>query len=158
MLSGIRRSRGEGEDHGGRGGEVVMSNSPSFPRKPRSRLTRARATKSQQQIDQLARIVALEERAAQQDRRIAEQDERIARLQQPMVTWPSTTFPEIYDPIQSSNSCHVCGMKFEGSMGFACSRSDCPSAVVYCANGDGEKIVSDVTPPKPAGSDIRFGR
>lgn len=27
------------------------------------------------------------------------------------------------------NSCSVCGMKFEGPMGYVCPRSDCPTAV-----------------------------
>lgn len=32
----------------------------------------------------------------------------------------------------NNNSCSVCGVKFDGPMGYVCSRTDCPSGVSYC--------------------------
>lgn len=36
-------------------------------------------------------------------------------------------------PIYNNNSCKVCGMKFDGPMGYVCGRTDCPSGVT-CSN------------------------
>lgn len=55
-------------------------------------------------------------------------EERVARLERmfglgeptPYPTWPTPAKPP---------SCAVCGILFEGPMGYACPRSDCPAAV-----------------------------
>lgn len=36
----------------------------------------------------------------------------------PYMTWPATT-----------NGCPACGIKFEGAMGYVCSRADCPTGL-----------------------------
>lgn len=44
--------------------------------------------------------------------------------------WPAPMPPT--GPYTLNNTCSACGMKFDGPMGYACSRPDCPSGVSYC--------------------------
>lgn len=41
------------------------------------------------------------------------------------------TTPVVPDvmPVPVTNGCHVCGIKFDGVMGYVCQRTDCPSAI-----------------------------
>lgn len=47
--------------------------------------------------------------------------------------WPPTTYPSPDPSYMQPSSCRVCGMKFDGPMGYVCSRPDCPSGVT-CSN------------------------
>lgn len=96
------------------------------------------------------RVLALEERQAAAEARLTEVERRIAELEaaatRQLPCWPVTTdrivWPDndrIADPeIAKILSCHVCGLLFEGVMGYVCPRADCPradcpSAVTYRA-------------------------
>ena len=67
-----------------------------------------------------ARIADLERRVLQL--------ERVARQQLPM-PWPL--------PLdEDRNCCSVCGLRFEGSMGYVCANPTCPSAVIYTSHNN----------------------
>ena len=36
-------------------------------------------------------------------------------------------------PYQVPSGCSVCGLKFDGPMGYACTNPRCPSGVAYCS-------------------------
>lgn len=60
--------------------------------------------------------------------RIIELLEEISlKLSQPCGCTP----PPIVTPV--SPGCPVCGIKFDGPMGYVCPRADCPSAIVVSA-------------------------
>lgn len=41
----------------------------------------------------------------------------------------------LHPPIQEKSGCNVCGMVFDGAMGYVCSRANCPSGVTYTSGG-----------------------
>lgn len=50
----------------------------------------------------------------------------------PIDSWPVRPGPYEVDPsYMQPPSCSVCGMRFDGPMGYVCSRTDCPSGVSY---------------------------
>lgn len=52
----------------------------------------------------------------------------------PIDSWPVRSGPYEADPsYMQPSSCRVCGMKFDGPMGYVCTRTDCPSGVT-CSN------------------------
>ena len=57
-----------------------------------------------------------------------EQARRLTAPYQPITTPP-------YQPTWIvPNSCAVCGIKFDGPMGYACTNPRCPSGVSYCSS------------------------
>ena len=57
-----------------------------------------------------------------------EEARRLAAPYQPITTPP-------YQPTWVvPNACSVCGLKFDGPMGYACTNPRCPSGVSYCGS------------------------
>lgn len=83
-------------------------------------------------LEQTTRIVAIEARQADLERRIATLEAEAAR----QVSWPSVppTFPlpNPWPGYWVPSSCPVCGIHWEGAMGYVCSNPYCPSRVT-CA-------------------------
>lgn len=82
-------------------------------------------------------MIKSKKRIVELEKRIIELEQEIERLKLeknfptpnpiplPMPTYPpQELFPKPF--------CHVCGLKFDGPMGYSCPRLDCPSGVVYC--------------------------
>lgn len=66
-------------------------------------------------------------RVAQLEAELAEERRKSAPYQ------PITTPP--YQPTWViPNSCAVCGLKFDGPMGYVCTNPRCPSGVSYCGS------------------------
>lgn len=66
---------------------------------------------------------------------------RVAHLEAELEQARTMTSP--YQPITTPpyqptwivpNSCAVCGIKFDGPMGYACTNPRCPSGVSYCSS------------------------
>lgn len=89
------------------------------------------------------RILEIERRQAEQDARQAALEKRVAELEQQVARqvpwWP--THPEVSDPVMEDvPTCRVCGLRFEGVMGYVCPRSDCPSGISYCSAHTSEGV------------------
>lgn len=62
--------------------------------------------------------------------KLRELEDRIRVLEQlPQTRGPQFTPGTLPQPIYNTLGCRVCGLGSNGPMGYACPRSDCPSAV-----------------------------
>ena len=75
------------------------------------------------------KLERLEKQVAYLERRVNEL-EQANRMHHP---FQPVTIPTPYNPQwKIPNACSVCGLQFNGPMGYVCSNPQCPSGVTYC--------------------------
>lgn len=83
----------------------------------------------QDRIAERQRVKDLESRVKEQAELIIQLQKEIARLESKPLVFP-LTFPSPSMPYQPYKGCSVCGLGADGgATGYACPRTDCPSAV-----------------------------
>lgn len=80
-------------------------------------------------------IIALEARLADAERRIAQLEREIA-ARMPWYVPDPIVDPIVY-PVAESNTCRVCGMRFEGAMGYVCPHMNCPGRITFISSDCG---------------------
>ena len=74
-------------------------------------------------------VISLRKRTQELEEEL-ERHQRLSSPYQPI----APTVP--YQPTWvAPNACSICGMKFDGPMGYVCTNPRCPSGVVYCGSG-----------------------
>lgn len=97
-----------------------------------------------------ARITTLEARQAELEYRIAQLERELTEK----VRWPWIGAPYTEPtPISEPNACRVCGIHFEGIMGYVCPHTACPSRITCSAQTSYDTSTSDCgsvgTTPSP---------